>query len=235
MLLSRGVSSPPLPLSRATSLQSAFAYASPIHFPSTPTLSLAALVATTREDKRERGAGVRCMAKEKRVDMVSKQIMRELAEIIDRDQVVRHAILPESALGADLYLSSVTTVTDVEVTDDLQIARVFVTVFGDKRGKEVAIAGLKAKAKYIRSRLGKRMKLRLTPQLRFIEDDSIDRGCEVIALLDKIKEEREEEEREAITGRDEKKKKSSKISDELEGVEGWDDGELDEDHMFFVK
>lgn len=61
------------------------------------------------------------MAKEKRVEMVSKQIMRELAEIIDRDQAVRHAILPESALGADLYLSSVTTVTDVEVTDDLQV------------------------------------------------------------------------------------------------------------------
>lgn len=52
-------------------------------------------------------------------------------------------------------------------------------VFGDERGKEVAMAGLKAKAKYIRSRLGKRMGLRLTPQLRFIEDDSIDSGCEV--------------------------------------------------------
>lgn len=57
----------------------------------------------------------------------------------------------------------------------------------------------------------------------------------MIALLDKIKEEREEEEREAIKGRDEKKKKSSKLSDELDGVEGWDDEELGEDHLFFVK
>lgn len=57
----------------------------------------------------------------------------------------------------------------------------------------------------------------------------------MIALLDKIKEEREEEEREAIKGRDEKKKKSSKLADELDGVEGWDDEELDEDHLFFVK
>lgn len=61
----------------------------------------------------------------------------------------------------------------------LQIAKVYVSVFGDKRGKEVAIAGLKAKAKYIRSQLGRRMRLRLTPELRFIEDDSIERGCRV--------------------------------------------------------
>lgn len=61
----------------------------------------------------------------------------------------------------------------------IQIAKVYISVFGDKRGKEVALAGLKAKAKYIRSQLGKRMSLRLTPQLRFIEDDSIDRGCRV--------------------------------------------------------
>lgn len=61
------------------------------------------------------------MAKEKRVSMVSKQIMRELSEIIQRDEVVMHAILPESALGADLYLSSVTTITEVEVSADLQV------------------------------------------------------------------------------------------------------------------
>jgi hypothetical protein len=53
--------------------------------------------------------------------MVAKQIMRELSEIVQRDQVVTHAVLPESALGADLYLSSVTTITDVEVTADLQV------------------------------------------------------------------------------------------------------------------
>lgn len=62
------------------------------------------------------------MAKEKRVSMVSKQILRELSEILQRDQVVRDAVLPESALGADLYLSSVTTITDVEVTADLQVS-----------------------------------------------------------------------------------------------------------------
>lgn len=55
----------------------------------------------------------------------------------------------------------------------------YVSVFGDERGKEVAIAGLKSKAKYVRSELGKRMKLRLTPEIRFLEDESFERGSRV--------------------------------------------------------
>lgn len=53
------------------------------------------------------------------------------------------------------------------------------SVFGDERGKEVALAGLKSKAKYVRSELGRRMKLRLTPEIRFIEDESLERGSRV--------------------------------------------------------
>ena len=59
------------------------------------------------------------------------------------------------------------------------MVKVYVSVFGDERGREVAISGLKSKAKYVRSMLGKRMKLRLTPEIRFIQDDSIERGNRV--------------------------------------------------------
>lgn len=55
----------------------------------------------------------------------------------------------------------------------------YVSVFGDERGKKVAIEGLKAKTKYVRSQIGKRMKLRLTPEIRFIEDESMERGSRV--------------------------------------------------------
>lgn len=55
----------------------------------------------------------------------------------------------------------------------------YVSVFGDERGKEVAIAGLKSKAKYVRGELGRRMKLRLTPEIRFLEDESFERGSRV--------------------------------------------------------
>lgn len=57
--------------------------------------------------------------------------------------------------------------------------KVYVSVFGDERGKEVALTGLKSKAKYVQSELGRRMKLRLTPEIRFIEDESLERGSRV--------------------------------------------------------
>lgn len=62
-----------------------------------------------------------CMAKERRVKMVGKQIQRELSDMLLTDQVLQYAILPEAALGADRYLSSLTTITDVEVSSDLQV------------------------------------------------------------------------------------------------------------------
>ncbi|XP_062175850.1 probable ribosome-binding factor A, chloroplastic [Alnus glutinosa] len=136
------------------------------------------------------GSTIRCMANPRRVKMVAKQIQRELSDMLLTDKVLQYAILPEVSLGADRYLSSLTTISDVEVSGDLQVVKVYVSVFGDEKGKELAIAGLKAKAKYVRSELGKRMKLRLTPEIRFIEDESLERGSRVIAILDKIKNEK---------------------------------------------
>ncbi|XP_068646514.1 probable ribosome-binding factor A, chloroplastic [Aristolochia californica] len=133
---------------------------------------------------------ITCMANQRRVKMVAKQIRRELSHMLVTDKVLQYAVLPEASLGADRYLSSLTTISDVEVSGDLQVVKVYVSVFGDERGREVAIAGLKSKAKYVRSELGKRMKLRLTPEIRFIEDDAQERGSRVIAILDKIKNEK---------------------------------------------
>lgn len=61
------------------------------------------------------------MAKEKRVRMVAKQIQRELADMLTRDPILQRAVLPEAALGADRYLSSLTTIADVELSNDLQV------------------------------------------------------------------------------------------------------------------
>uniref|UniRef100_A0A2N9G4V0 Ribosome-binding factor A n=1 Tax=Fagus sylvatica TaxID=28930 RepID=A0A2N9G4V0_FAGSY len=136
------------------------------------------------------GSTIRCMANPRRVKMVAKQIRRELSDMLLTDKVLQYAILPEASLGADKYLSSLTTISDVEVSGDLQVVKVYVSVFGDERGKGLALAGLKAKAKYVRSELGRRMKLRLTPEIRFIEDESLERGSRVIAILDRIKNEK---------------------------------------------
>ncbi|CAL5045611.1 unnamed protein product [Urochloa decumbens] len=197
---------------------------------------------------------VRCMAKERRVRMVAKQIQRELADMLTRDPVLQRAVLPEAALGADRYLSSLTTIADVELSNDLQVrspaharsnddrlaevvlnsgcaqvCKVYVSVFGDERGKKVAIEGLKAKTKYVRSQIGKRMKLRLTPEIRFIEDESMERGSRILAILDKLKEERERQE-----GNDgEEDTEGSYVSEEEDG--DWDADEPDEEDIIYVK
>ncbi|GMI88121.1 RbfA domain-containing protein 1 [Hibiscus trionum] len=174
------------------------------------------------------GATIKCMANPRRVKMVAKQIRRELSDMLLTDKVLQFAVLPEAALGADRYLSSLTTISDVEVSADLQVVKVYVSVFGDERGKDIAVAGLKSKAKYVRSELGKRMKLRLTPEIRFIEDESLERGSRVIAILDKIKAEKntaadededEEEVESSVSPRDDR---------------DWEDDDPDED-IIYVK
>ncbi|KAK9942795.1 hypothetical protein M0R45_008443 [Rubus argutus] len=116
---------------------------------------------------------IRCMAKPRRVAMVAKQIQRELSDMLLTDKVLQYAILPEVSLGADRYLSSLTTISDVEVSTDLQVVKVFVSVFGDERGKEVALAWAKVKSKVY---------------------ESLERGSRVIAILDRIKNENKDEE-----------------------------------------
>lgn len=65
---------------------------------------------------------ITCMANPRRVKMVAKQIRRELSDMLLTDKVLQYAVLPEAALGADRYLSSLTTVSDVEVSGDLQVS-----------------------------------------------------------------------------------------------------------------
>ncbi|KAA8536031.1 hypothetical protein F0562_028509 [Nyssa sinensis] len=172
-------------------------------------------------------ATIRCMANPRRVKMVAKQIRRELSDMLLTDKVLQFAVLPEAALGADRYLSSLTTISDVEVSADLQVVKVYVSVFGDERGREVAISGLKSKAKYVRSELGRRMKLRLTPEIRFIEDESIERGSRVIAILDRIK--------------NEKKTTESRVDDQYESSDlpkddrEWEEDDLDDEGIIYVK
>lgn len=67
-----------------------------------------------------------CMAHPKRVKMVAQQIRRELADMLLKDKVLQQAILPETALGANKYLSSLTTISDVEVSGDQQVCKITV-------------------------------------------------------------------------------------------------------------
>jgi ribosome-binding factor A len=64
----------------------------------------------------------------------------------------------------------------------LQVAKVYVSVYGDKDGIVRAFKGLVEKQKYVRSGIAKRMALRMAPDIRFISDEALERGTEVRQL-----------------------------------------------------
>ena len=113
-----------------------------------------------------------------RTGRVSEQVKKELSLILQSE-------LKDPRIGF-------TTVTGVEVTNDLSLARVYLSVLGDDRQKEETLKAL-AKAKgFLRSELGRRMRLRHTPELEFKFDASIDYGSRIEALLKKLNTEAEQ-------------------------------------------
>ena len=80
--------------------------------------------------------------------------------------------------------SAFISITAVETTPDLKFAKVFYSVLsGDK--KEIA-KGLKSSAGYIRRQLAQTLNLRMTPELSFYEDHSIEHGAHISKLLEGI-------------------------------------------------
>jgi ribosome-binding factor A len=79
------------------------------------------------------------------------------------------------------------TIRSVEVTSDFAHAKVFVSVFGSDADKQGAIAGLRAQRGALRKELGSKVRLRLTPELTFVLDESGERAARVHALLDAVK------------------------------------------------
>lgn len=81
------------------------------------------------------------------------------------------------------------TVTDVQVTRDLSVATVRVSVMGDEAGRADALTGLESAAGFLRSRVSKALSTRIVPELRF----ELDRGMEHAARIEKILSELREE------------------------------------------
>lgn len=105
-----------------------------------------------------------------------------------RNERVRKALMKEIAdiLQKDIKTAGMVSVLDVEVSHDNSFAKVYYSVFGNDEQKEKTIETVEKNTSKIRYEIGKRIRLRLTPELRFIHDDSIERGSKVTELLDKI-------------------------------------------------
>jgi ribosome-binding factor A len=107
-----------------------------------------------------------------RVGRVGEQIKKELSQIIQSD-------LKDPRIGF-------ITVTGVEVTNDLSQAKIFLSVLGTDDQKAETLKALGRGSGFIRSELGKRIRLRKIPDLIFRFDASIDYGSHIEKLLGQL-------------------------------------------------
>jgi ribosome-binding factor A len=90
------------------------------------------------------------------------------------------------------------TVIGVEMTPDLRLATVYYTVMGEERERSATRAGLQSARSHLRSVIGRQVRLKFLPDLRFREDEGIarrDRVEEILKEIDEEDEERDEEDR----------------------------------------
>jgi ribosome-binding factor A len=109
-----------------------------------------------------------------RLERVRKAIMRELASLIAND-------LKDPRLD-----HQVISITDVEVTNDLSHAKVFISILGDEEERNQLMTLLLDYKGKLRKGLSQTLQLRHTPELHLHLDDSLERGLRMSQLLDKI-------------------------------------------------
>jgi ribosome-binding factor A len=86
-------------------------------------------------------------------------------------------------------VSAMTTITEVKVSADLSQARVFVSVFGSPPQQHQMLALLQEQTVFIRRLLGRRLRLRSIPELRFVFDETIEHGARMMQIFDEIEKE----------------------------------------------
>lgn len=109
----------------------------------------------------------------KRVNRISEEVKRVISELIYNGL-------------KDPRISSMTTITNVEVTRDLRYANIYVSVLGNKDEKEETLKGLESAKGFIRKEIGNRIDLRYIPEPLFKIDESIEQGIYMSKLIDEV-------------------------------------------------
>lgn len=103
-----------------------------------------------------------------RIGRINEEIQRELSDLIPRVK--------------DPRVTGLISITAVDTTNDLRWCKVYVSML-DKSSAAEVVKGLKSAAGWLRRELSHALDLRYTPELIFVEDDSIDHGAHILELL----------------------------------------------------
>lgn len=115
------------------------------------------------------------MAGGQRLERLREEFKREAADIIRR--------MKDPRLGF-------VTVTDAEISNDVRHVKIFVSILGDPAERERTLSGLERAAGHVRTELGRRIRLRHTPEIVFRFDPSAERGLRINQLLDAVRSDR---------------------------------------------
>ena len=109
---------------------------------------------------------------EKRLNRIDEELKKEITNILTYDL-------------KNPNVTGLLSVTRVKITPDFKYAKVYVSIMNAKNTKET-FAGIKKSAGFIRTEIAKRVNLRITPELVFVLDDSIEYGTKIDAILKDI-------------------------------------------------
>lgn len=109
-----------------------------------------------------------------RADRIRSQLKKEISDIIQNK-------FKDPRVGF-------VTVTDTEISNDFRHAKVFVSIMGDDDSKKNTLSALEKGIGFIRTEIGKRIRLRHVPELLFRIDNSLDYSAKINTLLEQIKE-----------------------------------------------
>jgi len=120
------------------------------------------------------------MAQSRRVERVASLIRREVSELLI------------GGIKDERVSQGMVSVTTVEVAGDLQHCKIFVSIFGSEDDRSQAMAGLRSASAYVKGELGRRLKMRRTPEVLFVLDRGLEKGTSVLGLLNRLEEQRQE-------------------------------------------
>jgi ribosome-binding factor A len=119
------------------------------------------------------------MAQSRRVERVASLIRREVSELM------------VGGIKDERVSLGMVSVTSVEVAGDLQHCKIFVSIYGSEEDRRQAMAGLGSASAYVKGELGRRLKMRRTPEVVFVLDRGIEKGTSVLSLLNRLEGERQ--------------------------------------------
>lgn len=109
----------------------------------------------------------------KRIKRIESELKKEISALINTEL-------------KNPRIAPITSITEVDLTDDLQSAKIYVSVFGKEYEKKETLEALQHSIGFIKRELGKRMQLRHIPDLKIILDEHIEEAMRMEKLISDV-------------------------------------------------